>query len=250
MSRFSISLTLVIALLTGLGAYEQEAEACGVKLAIKTVRQKQRGKQAPVAAKNSPIVNTREARRPIAAGPRVVEAKTATTTAAAPPSPPPTTTPPPVEKTPEKVAVATPPPVEKAPVEKAPDSEKITTPAPRTVETKAPKAPAATSNSLSRETYFGLGSTSLQGKANVDKAAKWLAANPDIKATIDGFADPTGNADDNMTLSRQRAEAVRDYLVASGVDASRLEVRAFGDTQLKYGRTDGRNRRVMIEATK
>ena len=38
--------------------------------------------------------------------------------------------------------------------------------------------------------------------------------------------------------------------VSAGVDASRIDVNAFGDTKLKYGARDGRNRRVAIEATK
>ena len=51
-----------------------------------------------------------------------------------------------------------------------------------------------------------------------------------------------------MTLSEQRAVAVRDYLVAHGIEAGRLDVTPYGDTKLKYGTHDGRNRRVEIEA--
>ena len=53
-----------------------------------------------------------------------------------------------------------------------------------------------------------------------------------------------------MTLSETRANGVRDYLVTAGIDTSRLHVTAYGDTKLKYGRLDRRNRRVAIEATK
>ena len=47
-------------------------------------------------------------------------------------------------------------------------------------------------------------------------------------------------------LGQKRAEAVRDYLAAAGIDQSRMEVVSYGDTRLKYGRTDPRNRRVAI----
>jgi outer membrane protein OmpA-like peptidoglycan-associated protein len=51
-----------------------------------------------------------------------------------------------------------------------------------------------------------------------------------------------------MTLSQQRAEAARDYLISRGIDASRVEVVGYGDTRTKYDRTDGRNRRVVVDA--
>jgi len=61
---------------------------------------------------------------------------------------------------------------------------------------------------------------------------------------VSGHADPSGTPDANMALSQSRAEKVRDVLVAKGVDASRITVEAFGDTQLEYGKTDPRNRRL------
>ena len=53
-----------------------------------------------------------------------------------------------------------------------------------------------------------------------------------------------------MMLSQARAEFVRDYLVSAGIDGGRLEVKAFGDTKLKYGKKDARNRRVFVDAKK
>ncbi|HEY0251099.1 MAG TPA: OmpA family protein, partial [Kofleriaceae bacterium] len=113
-----------------------------------------------------------------------------------------------------------------------------------------PPVAKQTSNSLQTEVYFGLGSSSIGNRAALDKAASWLKANADVTAEIGGHADPTGSPEGNMTLSQARADGVRDYLVGAGVDASRLHVHAFGDTQLKYGRDDQRNRRVIVEAKK
>lgn len=55
--------------------------------------------------------------------------------------------------------------------------------------------------------------------------------NPDIKFEIDGHTDNTGNAQHNLTLSQQRADAVKDQLVKMGIDESRLTTKGFGDTK-------------------
>ena len=83
-------------------------------------------------------------------------------------------------------------------------------------------------------------------KKSLDKVAAWLNANTAASIVIEGYADPTGSHDDNLTLSKARADAGREYLIAAGVDGSRIEVLAFGDTKLKYGARDGRNRRIAI----
>jgi outer membrane protein OmpA-like peptidoglycan-associated protein len=58
-----------------------------------------------------------------------------------------------------------------------------------------------------------------------------LKDNPDLKFEIDGHTDNSGTAAHNLTLSQQRADAVRDQLVKMGVDASRLTSKGLGDTK-------------------
>ena len=97
------------------------------------------------------------------------------------------------------------------------------------------------------ELYFGVGAAKINRRAAIARVVKWLNDNPDVGATIEGHADPSGSPEINMTLSQTRAEAVREAIIAAGIDGGRLEVAAFGNTRLKYGRSDGRNRRVAIE---
>ena len=89
------------------------------------------------------------------------------------------------------------------------------------------------------------------GTLNQIKAV--LVANPDLKFEIDGHTDNTGAAAHNLTLSQQRAEAVKAQLVTMGIDASRLTTKGFGDTQpmTSNDTPDGKanNRRVEFVRT-
>jgi OOP family OmpA-OmpF porin len=94
-------------------------------------------------------------------------------------------------------------------------------------------------------------------KSNLTNASieKIQAAAEKIKADggnyfVDGFADSVGSDEYNINLSRKRAQAVKDALVKEGVEANRLEVRAFGEQYPKCTNDteEGRacNRRVVV----
>lgn len=55
---------------------------------------------------------------------------------------------------------------------------------------------------------------------------------PGATITIEGFADPAGSAAYNLRLSRERADAVRDYLVTKGLDGALLKTVGYGKTRL------------------
>jgi len=71
------------------------------------------------------------------------------------------------------------------------------------------------------------------------------------KIIITGHTDNKGAPDYNMKLSLQRAESVRDYLVSTGVDPKKLEVRGEGETKpIADNSTDegrAKNRRVEVD---
>jgi outer membrane protein OmpA-like peptidoglycan-associated protein len=55
-----------------------------------------------------------------------------------------------------------------------------------------------------------------------------VLSHPGLKLAIEGYTDTTGTATFNQTLSEQRANAVRDYLVQQGLDAGSVTAQGFG----------------------
>ena len=66
---------------------------------------------------------------------------------------------------------------------------------------------------------------------SLDRIAALLAEHPDLRVQIEGHTDSVGDAQTNLALSRQRAEAVRDALVERGVEAARLQAEGMGPTR-------------------
>ena len=68
---------------------------------------------------------------------------------------------------------------------------------------------------------------------------------------ITGYTDSKGESGYNSTLSLQRAEAVRDYLISLGADPTKFQVNGAGEAKpiADNGTQEGRakNRRVEIE---
>lgn len=78
--------------------------------------------------------------------------------------------------------------------------------------------------------FFGSGAARLGTRANaaISAQAQWLKQWREFEAAIEGHADDPGSDADNLKLAQQRAEAVRQRLVAEGVDSSRLAIVAMG----------------------
>jgi peptidoglycan-associated lipoprotein len=93
-----------------------------------------------------------------------------------------------------------------------------------------------------------------QDKAKLDEFAKVMRAHhSDALVTVEGFADPAGSTAYNERLGRERANAVRNYLVNNdGMAASQVRAVSYGeahDRQVKPGATgDGGepNRRASL----
>ena len=103
-------------------------------------------------------------------------------------------------------------------------------------------------------THFGVAEASLNESAKKqleEFAARLKVENKGVFIEIQGHTDNLGPADANLRLSRERAQAVRDYLnQVAGIPLHRLAIAAYGeskpvaDNKTRDGRS--RNRRVLL----
>ena len=86
---------------------------------------------------------------------------------------------------------------------------------------------------------------------NLIVLAVTLKEHPDYRAIVNGYTDSRGSEERNLILSEKRARAVADYLISQGIDRSRLEIRAHGESDpISSNNTEAgraRNRRVEIK---
>ncbi len=79
----------------------------------------------------------------------------------------------------------------------------------------------------------------------------YLKENPNVKIKITGHTDLNGDSQDNLILSRNRANAVKDYLVKKGIDSGRLSTDGKGSSEpivpQKNPETDYKNRRTEFQ---
>lgn len=59
-------------------------------------------------------------------------------------------------------------------------------------------------------------------RGGLNGVATWLKSDSKRSLHLQGYADTTGNSDANLVLSEKRANAVRDYLISRGADATQI----------------------------
>lgn len=72
---------------------------------------------------------------------------------------------------------------------------------------------------------FEFGTTKLtgDGPAEIERMATAMKQHPSTRVRLEGHTDSVGNADVNKPLSYERAQAIKDMLVAQGVEPNRIE---------------------------
>ena len=64
----------------------------------------------------------------------------------------------------------------------------------------------------------------------LNSVAQMLHDNPRMVIQLEGHTDTRGDKKENLKLSQQRVDAVRDYLISRGVSRSRVKLKAYGGT--------------------
>ena len=99
----------------------------------------------------------------------------------------------------------------------------------------------------SMNVYFAKGSTKLDAGSvlSLNEVVDILGRTPQLKLMVTGFADKSGDPARNLVLSQQRAGAVKEFLVDSGLDANRFITKYYGDRDSQQESSN--DRRVMVE---
>lgn len=78
--------------------------------------------------------------------------------------------------------------------------------------------------------FFGYDRYDLTGEARMtlEKQARWLQQNPALNVSVEGHCDERGTREYNLALGERRANAAKNYLIALGVESSRITTISFG----------------------
>ena len=78
--------------------------------------------------------------------------------------------------------------------------------------------------------FFETDSTDLTptSRGTLDKQAQWLNQYNRYSFTVEGHADERGTREYNIALGARRAQTVREYLVARGIQANRMRTISYG----------------------
>ena len=144
----------------------------------------------------------------------------ATTTAAAP-----------APAAPAAPAPPAPTPAAPSPPQVTPTPAAPAAPAP----TPTPARPAAPKEFMSiaelKDIHFDFDKYNIRpGDTKIlDENAKWMKGNPNYLILIEGHCDERGTNEYNLALGERRAKSTMNYLVAQGVQASRITLISYGE---------------------
>ena len=102
--------------------------------------------------------------------------------------------------------------------------------APSASSSAADKTPAEKLAQVGDTVNFDFDSAELtvSARSTLNRQAAFLSLNPDLMIVIEGHADERGTREYNLALGDRRATAVRDYLVAKGINSARVRTVSYG----------------------
>ena len=100
--------------------------------------------------------------------------------------------------------------------------------------------------------YFGFDKYNIEGEyvQILDAHAAYLTATPSAKVLVEGNTDERGTPEYNIALGQRRADAVKGYLAAKGVEAGKLSTVSYGEEKPAVQGHDeaaySKNRRAVL----
>ncbi len=85
-----------------------------------------------------------------------------------------------------------------------------------------------------------------EARQGLEEAADLAKRYPNVQIQVVGFADPAGSPQANVDVSRQRARAVTDALIARGVARNRIVTIARGATNFEQSGLESRRVEVSV----
>ena len=99
--------------------------------------------------------------------------------------------------------------------------------------------------------YFATDKYTVEGQSRqaLLSMANILKEYPKTNILIEGHTDSTGSDAYNLTLSKNRAQAVTNFLAAQGISGDRIETKWYGESQPKYDNStvEGRSKNRRVE---
>ncbi len=99
--------------------------------------------------------------------------------------------------------------------------------------------------------YFDTEKYNINAKSRetLNKLADIFKEYPNSNILVEGHTDSTGSDSYNLTLSKNRAQAVTGYLVDNGIDRGRFTTKWYGESQPKYDNStaEGRSKNRRVE---
>jgi peptidoglycan-associated lipoprotein len=84
---------------------------------------------------------------------------------------------------------------------------------------------------LNEDIHFDYNSFTLSGEAKqiLEQKMQWLVGHPNVTVQIEGHCDERGTVAYNLALGERRANTVKQYLVALGIEPNRLTTISYGE---------------------